>query len=437
MTEQPRIDVIGIGADGATGLRPHLVERIYAADFLAGGARHLAYFPEARGERLILRDNLMDLISEIGRRWPNQRSVVLASGDPLFYGVGRIVAGIFGAEHVRIEPALSSMQLAFARAGVSWQDATLASVHGRALRTELLPLLGKRLLGLFTQDGDGPAAVARFFLDYQVDQYEAVVGENLGADDERVTHWRDLQSLAGQRFAALNYLILKRWYRPPLAEIERNRSLVPGVPDAAFARPAEGPEVMTRQEVRAVVLAKLGGKLQPGDTIWDVGTGLGTVAVELAVLRPHVEVIAVERDPDRAALARANRLRFGAYNMTVVEGTAPEVLRARLESPRQVFVGGSGAWLPGILDLVAERLIPGGRLVANFVTLEHLALALERLRGWGWPFAVTEVHLAHSDDLAGLTGLRPQRGVFLVSADRPGGRGSCPAEPAAAEEKQA
>jgi precorrin-6Y C5,15-methyltransferase (decarboxylating) len=427
MTEQPRIDVIGIGADGADGLRPHLVERICAADFLAGGERHLAYFPEARGERFVLRDNLVDLLRELANRRA-QRCVVLASGDPLFYGVGTSLADLISSEHVRIEPALSSMQLAFARAGLPWQTAALASIHGRELRSTLLPLLGQRYIGLFTQNGDSPAAVARFFLDHDVNEYEAIVGENLGAADERVTRWPDLQSLAGQRFAPLNYLILNRHhYSLTRAELERRRALVPGVPDDAFARPAEGPEVMTRQEVRSVVLARLGGKLEPGDTIWDVGAGLGTVAVELAVLRPHVEVIAVERDPDRAALARANRLRFGAYNMRVLEGTAPEALRARAEHPRQVFVGGSGDRLAALLDLVVERLLPGGRLVANFVTLEHLALALDRLRGWGWPLGVTEVHVGRSDDLAGLTGLRPQRGVFLVSADRP----------AAAEEKQA
>jgi precorrin-6Y C5,15-methyltransferase (decarboxylating) len=170
-----------------------------------------------------------------------------------------------------------------------------------------------------------------------------------------------------------------------------------------------------------VVLAKLGGKLEPGDVVWDIGTGLGTVAVELAVLRPHVEVVAVERDAGRAALARENRLRFGAYNMTVLEGTAPEVLQVRSERPRQIFVGGSGGQLSAILDLAAERLLPGGRLVANAVTLEHLALLLERLPWLGWPFEVTEVHVARSDNLAGLTGLRPHRGVFLVCAERPTG----------------
>jgi precorrin-6Y C5,15-methyltransferase (decarboxylating) CbiT subunit len=229
-----------------------------------------------------------------------------------------------------------------------------------------------------------------------------------------------LRELREQHFAPLNYLILKGPRGAvPLAEIEQNRSLVPGVPDESFARPDSGPEVMTRQEVRSVILAKLLGATGPGDTVWDVGAGLGTVSVEVAVLRPHVEVVAVERDPARAALLRENRDRFGAYNIRVVEGSAPEALHDETERPRRVFLGGSGGRLAELLDLVAEHLHDGGRLVAAFVTLEHLGTALERVRGWGWPREVTEVHVARGDALAGLTGLKPQRGVFLVRADKP------------------
>jgi precorrin-6B C5,15-methyltransferase / cobalt-precorrin-6B C5,C15-methyltransferase len=414
------IDVIGIGADGAAGLRPELIERIVAADFLAGGERHLGYFPQARGERFVIRDNVAVLVGELGNRMPTQRCVVLASGDPLFHGVGCVLAGILGREQVRIEPAVSSMQLAFARVAWPWDRASLASIHGRDLRRVLLPLLGQGVIGLFTHDGDSPAAVARFFLDRGLSGYEAVVGENLGGPGERVTPWTVLQQLAEQRFAPLNYLVLRRTHHPlPAGDVVRHRALVPGVPDDVFARPGTGPEVMTRQEVRAVVLAKLLGPTEPGEVAWDVGAGLGTVAVELAVLRPHLEVVAVERDPPRAELLRANRERFGAYNVRVVEGTAPEALAGESERPRLVFLGGSGERLPAILDLVVDRLHQGGRLAASFVTLENLMLFLQRVQAWGWPFEVTEVHVARGDNLAGRTGLRPQRGVFVVSATRP------------------
>jgi precorrin-6B C5,15-methyltransferase / cobalt-precorrin-6B C5,C15-methyltransferase len=416
----PPLDIIGLGAGGPAGLRPELVERIVNADFLAGGERHLAHFPQARGERLVIKNNLHELLHEIAERWPRQRCAVVASGDPLFYGVGALLAGVCGRENVRFEPALSSMQLAFARVGLSWQHAALASIHGRNLRTTLLPLLGHRLIGLFTHDGGSPAAVAQFFLDRGLDYYEAFVGENLGATDERISNWANLNDLAGQCFEPLNYLILVRTRYPiPAWDVERNRAVVPGIPDEVFARPETALEVMTRQEVRAVVLAKLLSHTDPGDTVWDIGAGLGTVAVEVAVLRPEVEVVAIERDADRAAFLRTNRARFGAYNVRVVEGEAPEVLRPEQERPRLAFVGGSGGRLADLLSFLAERLHKGGRVVATFVTLEHLGLGLHHCRELGWPFEVTEVHVARSDPLAGLTGLRPQRGVFMLRADKP------------------
>jgi precorrin-6Y C5,15-methyltransferase (decarboxylating) len=416
-----RIDVIGIGADGPAGLRPELIERIHGAQFLAGGERHLHHFAALGCQRFVIKDNVRELVEELGQRCPTQRCAVLASGDPLFYGIGRRIIGVLGSDAVRVEPALSSMQLAFARVGVSWQNAALASAHGRALRPTLLPLLGRGLIGLFTQDGDGPAAVGRFFFERGLTAYQAAVAENLGAAEERVTPWLDLGAVTTLHFAPLNYLILRRTGDPASwNEVERRRVLAPGVPDDAFARPAEGPEVMTRQEVRSVIVGKLLGATEPGDTIWDIGAGLGTVSVEVAVLRPPVEVIAVERDAGRVSFLRSNRERFGAYNVRVVEGTAPDALVAEADRPRLVFVGGSGGNLPAILDLVADRLREGGRLVAGFVTLEHLGLALDRLRRWQWPVGVTELHVSRSDSLAGLTSLKPQRGVFVVSGDKPG-----------------
>jgi precorrin-6Y C5,15-methyltransferase (decarboxylating) len=418
----PIIHIIGIGADGLGGLRLELVQLICQADFLAGGERHLKLVGEeggVRAQRFIIKDNLGDLLGELVRRHAEQKCVVLGSGDPLFYGVGSLIAGTLGSNLVRIEPTVSSMQLAFARAGLSWQHAALGTIHGRDLRPNLLPLLGRTLIGLFTHDGDSPAAVARFFLQFELNVYEAFVGENLGAKNERVSHWPDLQQLAQQHFSPLNYLILRRTGCPcPIPEMEDRRALAPGIPDDQFARPSEGQEVMTRQEVRSILLGKL-GLTQAGDTVWDIGAGLGTVSVEIAVLRPDVEVVAVERDSARAAFLRQNRERFVAYNVRVVEGTAPSVLDAERERPRIVFLGGSGDQLQAILDFSCSRLRPGGRILANFVTLENLMASVHKLEESRWKFDVTEIQIARSDNLAGLTGLKPHRGVFLVCASKP------------------
>jgi precorrin-6Y C5,15-methyltransferase (decarboxylating) len=416
------IEIIGIGADGPASLRREAIERIEAADFLAGGERHLAHFSSARGHRFIIKDNLVLLVEELSMRHLRQRCVVLASGDPLFHGVGTKVTGVFGSDHVRVEPALSSMQLAFARIGQSWQKAALASIHGRALRSEVLPLLGKKLVGLFTTDGNGPAAVAQFFLRHDLPGYEAAVAENLGTNEERLTRWPDLQALKEQRFAPLNYLILLRKAAAVSGhDAEHYRSMVPGVPDSAFCQP-ESAANMTSQEVRSVLLGKMGGVLQPGDTVWDIGAGLGTVSVEIAVLRPDVEVVAVERDRERVAFIRQNRERFDAYNVRIIEGSAPQALVYEQDSPRLIFLGGSGSQLPGILDDVEQRLRAGGRLLANFVTLENLMTAFLRFSGKGWQVEITEVNVARSDALGGHTGLKPQRGVFMLKADKPGAR---------------
>jgi precorrin-6Y C5,15-methyltransferase (decarboxylating) len=413
----PPIDVIGMGADGPAGLRPEVVDRIRGAEFLAGGERHLEHFPSA--QTLVVKNNLPILVEELQKRQATQRCVVLASGDPLFYGIGTYLIDALGSSAVRIEPAVSSMQWAFARAGTSWQNARLGSIHGRDVRAALLPLLGVQKIGLFTNDGDSPGAVARFFLDRGLGDYEAVVGEHLGAATERITRWETLEDLAHQRFDPLNYLILlRRGSVERFRELDQRRGLAPGIPDREFERPVDGPEVMTRQEVRAVLLSKIGGWSSPGDVVWDVGAGLGTVSVEIALWRPHLEVVAAERNPERAAFLRKNRERFGTYNIRVLEGSAPEILKGEAEKPAGVFVGGSGEYLADILDLIEQRLRVGGRLLANVVTLEHLTLIVRQLKEWRWAFEVTEIHVARSDDLAGLTGLKPQRGVFLVAAEK-------------------
>jgi len=403
------VAVIGLGAEGLVGLSPRSLDALRRATFLAGGRRHLRLAGPTDAETFTVTDNVGSLIARLSGRESSERCVVLASGDPLFYGIGHRIVEALGRDQVRLEPAVSSLQLAFARAGLSWHDAAVASVHGRPLKSTLLPLLGRAKIGLFTRDGGGPAEVARFFVDRGLSDYHAWVCENLNAPDEAIIS-ADLPSLCGRRFADLNVLILLRPGEPDSYPVELS--------DDAFARPETGSVLLTHEDVRALVLRRFRGL--SGGTIWDVGAGLGGVAVELARGFPGSEVVAVERSASQVALLRVNRARFAAFNLRVLEGEAPDCLRGE-EPPSAVFLGGTGGHLDAILDLVADRLRPGGRVVANFVGLENLTTALARLRALGWPADLREIRVSQARPLAGLTTFLPLRPVWIVRADRPAG----------------
>ncbi|HEV3121297.1 MAG TPA: precorrin-6Y C5,15-methyltransferase (decarboxylating) subunit CbiT, partial [Isosphaeraceae bacterium] len=243
--------------------------------------------------------------------------------------------------------------------------------------------------------------------------YEAWVAERLGTADERVVAL-PLAELVGQRFDDLNVLILRRCATDPECTTAHECNL-PGIPDDQFAQPASGPVLLTHADVRAVALSRF-RDLPPGP-IWDIGAGLGGVAVELARALRAREVVAVERSCEQRNYLVQNRKRFGAYNMRIVAGEAPEAL-AQEELPAAVFLGGSGGRLEAILDLLLEMIDPNGCLVAHFVVLENLSLCLSRLRSASWIAETTLVQVAHSQPLAGLSALLPERPVWVVKGRR-------------------
>ncbi|MHC5541093.1 precorrin-6Y C5,15-methyltransferase (decarboxylating) subunit CbiT, partial [Singulisphaera rosea] len=320
-------------------------------------------------------------------------------------------------ESLVVLPHLSSLQLAFARAVLPWSDAVLATVHGRPLESTLLPLLGLPKIGLLTQDGTSPAAVAEFFLSRELDEYDVWICENLGSEDEQVRCF-SLHELPGRRFADLNVLILVRHSSREVGSVEisrRNRAIVP--PDAEFDQPSTGPILLTHADVRSVVLNRFHDL--PDGPIWDLGAGLGGVAVSLARQFNELEVVAVERSPVQVDFLRRNRKKFETWNLRVVEGVAPDALVSE-PPPAGIFLGGSGGKLVDILDVVFERLTPRGVFVSNFVGLENLSRTLDRLKSAGWSPEVTQVQISPGRDLAGLTTFTPLRPVWVVRAVKPG-----------------
>lgn len=408
------VTLVGVGADGCAGLSARAAGAVAAADVLAGGARQLALFPQFRGERIVLEKDVGAAVERIAALADEHAVCVLASGDPLFFGVGARLVARVGAAHVEVLPQPTSVQWACARAGLAWEDALLLSVHGRSLAGTAARLRRARKAAILTGGAAGPAALARHLLDHGERGLAVWLCEDLGGPAERVRRLASLDALAAVGDAApLNVVLLARgdpaWRPPPALPFLREDAL-------DMRRPRAG--LVTKREVRALALAALG--IRPDAVVWDVGAGSGSVAIEAASLAPEGRAHAIERDPEAVANCRANARRHGADNVSVVEGAAPEVL-AGLEAPDAVFVGGSGGALEGIVEVALARLRPGGRIVIAAVTLDTLEAARRALAARAASPEVTLVSVSRGAPLAGSVRLEPLTPVFLVAAGRPEG----------------
>src|SRR5205823_3947577 len=309
-----------------------------------------------------LQETVRLLEAELGRK----RIVVLASGDPLFYGVARYLCDRLGKERFDVLPHVSSMQLAFARVKESWEEAFLTNLATHRLETVLDRIRTAETVGLFTSEDDDPPSVARQLLARGLDYFRVYVCENLGAPDERVTQG-ELADIQEMEFSPLNVLILKRKPgRPdqprPGAGLRRF-----GNPDDVFAQSQPKSGLITPTEVRAIGLAQL--DIQPGSVVWDIGAGSGSVAIEAAQLAFPGMVYAIEQDVADYHLIVANAQTFGVKNLTPVHGSAPAVFTG-LPPPDAIFVGGAGHEIVRFLEDAYQALRPGGRFVVNLATLE-------------------------------------------------------------------
>lgn len=411
------IQVVGIGLEGAAGLGDSVKVIVAGADLLVGSDRHLAYFRDHPAERLVLGD-LRSGLAQIHRRLeshPQSQIVILASGDPLFFGLGRLLLTVFSPEQLTFHPHLSAVQLAFNRIKVPWQDAELISAHGRSLELLMQALRrGAEKIAVLTDPTHTPAAIARLLLSLDLpNSYQIWVCENLGGPGEQVATFAPEQIL-DQGFAPLNAVILLRTATPEPLDLQSLPLL--GLPDQTFASFADRPGLMTKREVRVLALAEL--ELQPDQVIWDIGAGTGSVAIEAARLVPTARVYAVEKTAAGITLIQQNCQRFQIQNLVPVYGSAPDVL-TQLPDPDRVFIGGSGGHLVAILEACCDRLRSGGVLLIALATLEHFSQAIEWLHQRDWEFQVLQVQLSRSVPLATLTRLAPLNPVMLIKGCKP------------------
>ncbi|MCX5890851.1 MAG: precorrin-6y C5,15-methyltransferase (decarboxylating) subunit CbiE [Deltaproteobacteria bacterium] len=399
------VQVVGWGMS-PEDLTPKVREIIRKAQVLVAGRRLLDYFPDHPARTILLGKDPEGTLAQLPALAAQQRVVVLASGDPNFYGIGPLVVKVLGADRVVIHPNVTAVQAACARLRLPWQDATIISLHGRSwasLDEALNRAVGKLII--YTDPEHTPGAIARLLLARGQSEARLCVLEDLGRATERLT-WLSPTEAGEREFSPLNLVVILPGAEAAAARIE---PLHLGLPEEALAH-ENG--LITKAEVRAVVLARLA--LYPGLTLWDVGAGCGSVGLEASLLIPGGQIIAVEQDEARAAQVRANAARFGVQNLRVVCGRAPECL-ASLPAPQRVFVGGGGQNVKEILTAVMGRLERGGRLALAATLLETLETARSVLTQAGWEVEVTLLQVSRSKPLAGGTFMQALNPVWIIT----------------------
>ncbi len=396
--------VIGIGEDGPAGLGEAAKQAIGEASVVFGGKRHLALAATLiRGEQRawpVPFDSAMEAV----RALRGKSVCVLASGDPFLHGVGATLARHVPVDEMRVLPAPSAFSLAASRLGWALQDTEIVSLHGKPIEL-IRPLLqpGRKITAL-TSDGNGPAMIAALLDSSGFGSSTLTVLEALGGPGERITRGpaRDF-AMAG--IDPLNVLAIE------VAATRDARVLAraPGLADDLFEHDGQ----ITKREIRAVTLSTLSPRR--GELMWDIGAGSGSISIEWMLADPSLRAVAIEADAERAARIRRNAAAFGVPGLEVVTGRAPEVL-GDLVAPDAIFVGGGGSD-GGVMAAVIEALKPGGRLVANAVTLEMEAvlIALHGRHGG----EMTRLAVARAGAIGTMNGWKPAMPVTQWSWTKP------------------
>jgi precorrin-6Y C5,15-methyltransferase (decarboxylating) len=399
------ISVVGIGADGWAGLAEPARARLAADEAVLGSRRQLDLLPpEVGAERVAWPSPLLPALPGLLDAHAGRKLAVLASGDPMTHGIGATLVRLVGADRVHIVAHPSSISLACARLGWPAEGVEVVALVGRPVET-LHPAIapGRRLVVLST-DAGSPAAIAGLLNGRGYGPSRVTVLEQLGGPAERiVTGTAD--GWARPAGDPLNVVAVECAAVPGAPLLPT----VPGLPDDAYAHDGQ----LTKREVRAVALAHLAPT--PGQLLWDVGAGAGSVAIEWMRTHRSCRAVAVEHDATRAARITANASALGVPALDLVHGRAPEAL-AGLSTPDAVFIGG-GLTTPGVLDRCWEALAPGGRLVANAVTVESeqvVAAARARLGG-----DLTRLGVNRAEPVGGYLGWRAMMPVTVWAVTKP------------------
>lgn len=418
--------IIGVLDDGISSLGGIAQAHLAQAQLVIGGSRTLALFADHINPQAQQRD-LSGALLQVpewirAAQADGQRVVVLATGDPLCHGVAAYLASRLCIEAIEVLPNVSTLQLACARLGLPWQDMKFSSVHskdvgdwveesgpGHGLYALLRDIRQNDRLAILTSPFNPPDRIARMLVSEGLDEaFEMAVAERLCQPEERVVSGMRISAAAAMPFADPNVVLL---WRSQL----RQPPVLLGLPDSSYQQRYPEKGLITKNEVRVVSLARM--QLRANSVVWDIGAGSGSVGLEAARLCSQGHVYAIEKNVDDSAIVRSNRKNLGLSNHTLVHGKAPEGMQHWLD-PDAVFIGGSGGELVELIQLIMQRLKPGGWLVMNFVTLENLSSAVDTVKALGVAWDVLQLQASRSKPILHMNRMAAENPVWLVCVQK-------------------
>ena len=402
-----RVNIIGMGM-GPEDLTARHRRIIAKADILVGGRRLLEHFKDLPAQKKPIRKDIDSVIAFIKENCGHQKIVVLASGDPLFYGIGRRLTGALGADQIRIFPNINSVAAAFARIRESWDDARVISLHGRQNESALFRTLeSENKIAVFTDPVKNPAWLAKRLIEKEFLNFKMCVLEALGSDAERI-RWYPLEKAAGMEFVNPNMVVLKRSPLQPAAR----RPVCLGAPETRYDHQGG---LITKSEIRAITLSKL--RLATDHIFWDLGAGSGAISIEASLFIKKGNIVAVEKNPVRVSHIQHNRKQFKVRNLEIVQSVLPGGLSA-LPRPDRIFIGGGGKDIKAIVTAAAKYLKSGGRMVINTVLIPSLLDVLKTMQRLKFETEVIQVQINRSRKMPWAQRFESQNPVWIISGIR-------------------
>ncbi|BAQ63322.1 precorrin-6y C5,15-methyltransferase (decarboxylating) subunit CbiE [Geminocystis sp. NIES-3709] len=410
------IKVVGIGLEGINSLNNSALNIVNQATVLIGGDRHLKYFDNHPAIKVKINnlENIIDKIKEYQKQEEN--IVILASGDPLFFGIGRILVNNFLLKELEFYPHHSCIQLGFNRLKIPWQDAQFISLHGRNI--DLLIQGFKKSyekMGILTDETNNPLIIWQLYQQLKAGvKYYFWLCENLGSKEEKITLIEKEKDIKLELISPLNIVILLKKNELDREFLELDKLPIMGLPDNVFKTFPDQPGLMTKKEVRLIILGVLA--LQPEQIIWDIGAGTGSVSIEIARLVNNSQIYAIEKTAIGINLITENCRKFKIKNVQIIHNKAEKVIQD-LPKPHRIFIGGSGGNLTSLLDIINGKINPDGKIVIAIATIENLNEAIEWFKKNSWNYEIINLQISKSLAIGKNTRFNPLNPVNVISAN--------------------